>query len=380
MVIDEFKTIANTIVNSHVKKWKENGKPVIGYSCTFMPEEIIYAAGMLPFRLRGIGVSSLSIGDTFYGPVICSFPKCVLQLAGDGVYKFLDGAVIVPGCDSMRRLYENWRRANDEYHDILPGFFHYYSVPHKVSEYSLQWFVDETKNLIKHIEEHFSVKITDDNLRHAIKVYNEGRILLKSFDTMRMSENNYISGEDALAVIISSVAMPRDDFNSMLKEALVELENHKKPLKGKKRLMLTGSINDDPDFLRVIEDCGATVVTDALCYGSRSYVDLVEEDGDPVFSIAKRYLNRSYCPRMFGYYKERLKFIEEKAKEARVDGIILQNIRFCDLHGSENGLVERAMEARGIPCMRIEREYGPLVESGRLKMRIEAFLERISKK
>ncbi len=60
-----------------------------------------------------------------------------------------------------------------------------------------------------------------------------------------------------------------------------------------------------------------------------------------------------------------------------MQGVVLQNIRFCDLHGAENGLFERDLEAMGIPCMRIEREYGPLVETGRLKMRVDAFLERI---
>ena len=72
--------------------------------------------------------------------------------------------------------------------------------------------------------------------------------------------------------------------------------------------------------------------------------------------------------------------MNRKAKKAKIDGVILQNIRFCDLHGSENGLFERDLEAKGIPCMRLEREYGPLVETGRMKMRVDAFLERIEQR
>jgi benzoyl-CoA reductase/2-hydroxyglutaryl-CoA dehydratase subunit BcrC/BadD/HgdB len=81
---------------------------------------------------------------------------------------------------------------------------------------------------------------------------------------------------------------------------------------------------------------------------------------------------------MFGKYKERLAILRQKIERARVDGVIMQNIRFCDLHGSENGIFERDLEAAGIPCLKLEREYGPLVETGRIRMRIEAFLERIS--
>ena len=377
-MINAWKEIVNTIENSYVKKWKQSGKAVVGYPCTFVPDEIIYAADILPYRLRGTGTTSSSIGDTYFGPVICSFPKCVLQLAGEGKFNFLDVTIIVPGCDSMRRLDECWRKAGEDYKGIVPGFFHYFGVPHKVTDYSLKWSYEEAKKLKEKIEEHFGVKITDDALKSAIRVYNESRKLLIQLDKLRIKDPAIITGEDALAIILASAAMPRDEYNQMLRKTLSQLEDKKETIKGRKRLMLVGSVNDDLEFMKVIEDCGAVIVTDTMCFGSRSYSDLTEENGDPLFALTKRYLNHAYCPRMFGYYKERLKYIMDRAKEAKVDGVILQNIRFCDLHGSENGIFERDLEKEGIPCMRMEREYGPLTESGRVKMRIDAFLERIS--
>ena len=68
----------------------------------------------------------------------------------------------------------------------------------------------------------------------------------------------------------------------------------------------------------------------------------------------------------------------QRIKRLKVDGVILQNIRFCDLHGSENGLFERDLEKNGLPALRIEREYGPLVDRGRLKMRVDAFIEQLT--
>jgi len=377
-MMNDWKEIVTTNENAYVKKWKESGKAVIGYPCTYVPDEIIYAADILPYRLRGTGTTSSSIGDTYFGPVICSFPKCVLQLAGEGKFNFLDGAIIVPGCDSMRRLDECWRKAGDDYPGTVPGFFHYFGVPHKVTDYSLKWSHEEALKLKQKIEEHFGVKITDEALKSAIRVYNESRRLLIQLDKLRAGDDLVITGEDALAVIMAASAMPRDEYNKLLRKTLAQMEDLKTPIAGRKRLMLVGSVNDDLEFMKVIEDCGAVIVADTLCFGSRSYSDLTEEDGDPLFALTKRYLNHAYCPRMFGYYKERLKNIMDRAREAKVDGIILQNIRFCDLHGSENGIFERDLEKEGIPCMRMEREYGPLTESGRVKMRIDAFLERIS--
>jgi benzoyl-CoA reductase/2-hydroxyglutaryl-CoA dehydratase subunit BcrC/BadD/HgdB len=72
-----------------------------------------------------------------------------------------------------------------------------------------------------------------------------------------------------------------------------------------------------------------------------------------------------------------LAYLKEKALKAKVEGVILENIRFCDLHGSENGLLERDFERMGVPAMRLEREHGPLNETGRVRMRIDAFVERI---
>jgi benzoyl-CoA reductase subunit C len=377
-MIHELKEIANSISNPYVQEWKNKGKAVIGYPCTFIPDEIIHAAGMLPFRLRGVGTTSLSIGDTYFGPVICSFPKCILQLAGQGAYNFLDGAVIMNGCDSMRRLDECWRKAGEDYKGTLPGYFHYMGVPHKVTDYSIAWFEDELKVFIKSIEDHFGVSITDTSLQKSIKVFNEGRKLLIVLDEMRSGKDSPVTGEEATAIILAGFAMPREEYNKVLKETISELKNASAVTDGRKRIMVVGSTSDDLDFIRLIEESGCIVVADTMCFGSRSYRDLVDEKADPVSSLARRYLSHKFCPRMFGYYKDRLSYIVEKASEAKVDGVILQNIRFCDLHGSENGIFERDLEAKGIPCMRMEREYGPLVETGRIKMRVDAFMERIA--
>ncbi|MBN2283036.1 MAG: 2-hydroxyacyl-CoA dehydratase [Deltaproteobacteria bacterium] len=377
-MIDTFRTMARTLNNPFVEKWKGSGGKVIGFPCTYLPEEIIHAAGMLPFRFRGVGTTSLSVGDTYFGPVICSFPKCILQLAGEGRYEFLDGAVIVPGCDSMRRLDECWRKAGEDYQGSLPGYFHYFGVPHKVTDYSISWFEEETVIFKESLEQYFDLTITDDAVAEAIGLYNGIRRLLCRMDRLRTGDTVLLSGSDALAVLVAGSAMPRGSYRELLEGTLDSLEREARDIsEGRKRLMLVGSVNDDVGFMDVIEDSGGLIVADTLCFGFRSYADLVDESDEPLKALTRRYLQHSYCPRMFGYYKDRLQVLRRRIREARVDGVILQNIRFCDLHGSENGIFERDLEAEGVPCMRIEREYGPLVETGRLKMRIDAFMERL---
>lgn len=377
-MIDHMREAANILENRSVRKWKETGGRVVGYSCTFIPEEIIHAAGLLPFRLRGIGTATLSIGDAYFGPVNCSFPKCMLQLAGEGMYNFLDGAIITNGCDSMRRLEECWRKTGQDYPGTLPAYYKFFSVPHKAVDYSIAFYEEELLRIIASLESHFGVTVTDEALAKSIRLYNEGRLLLQKLDALRYHDGVPLTGADAMAILIAGHALPREEFNSMLAGIIADLERALPVSDRKKRLMLIGSASDDIDFIQVIEDAGAVVVADTVCFGSRIHSDLIDEKEAPVRALASHYLHHSICPRMLGYYKGRFAYIMETAKKARIDGAILQNVRFCDLHGSENGIIERDLERVGIPAMRLEREYGPLVETGRIRMRIDAFMERIS--
>jgi benzoyl-CoA reductase subunit C len=376
-MMKDFREAAAVLNNRFVKKWKEGGGKVVGYTCSYVPDEIFYAAGMLPYRVRGFGAEAMTIGDTYFGPFICSLPKCMLQLAGQGDFDFLDGVIITPGCDSMRRLDECWRKMGGDAGAHMPAFHFHFGVPHKYTDYSIPWFVDETKRLIAEVERHFNVTITKEKLSEAVKVHNRTRLLLDRFDAIRSQADPPINGTDSLAVILAGTTMPRDDYNTLLEDLVSELEKGGERLDGRARLMLVGSASDDVELVRLIEGDRALVVADNLCFGTRFYSNLVREEGDPVEELAKRSLAHNDCPRMYGEYRERLNRLINKAEKARVQGVILQNIRFCDLHGSENGLFERDLEKAGIPCMRLEREYGPIVESGRMKMRIDAFLERI---
>ena len=219
----------------------------------------------------------------------------------------------------------------------------------------------------------------DTALRESIKEYNRGRRLLKTVEDLRTEENIKVSGTDVFAATVAGTVLPRESYNNELETWLAGLSSEDPMGNGKKRLMVIGSISDEIDLFQLIEsETDAVIVAENLCFGIRFEGNEIPEDGNPVELLAQHYLEKSVCPRMFGRYKDRLALLRKKIKQARVDGVIMQNIRFCDLHGSENGLFERDLEAEGIPCLRLEREYGPLTETGRMKLRISAFLERIA--
>ncbi len=369
---DELAKVSRTRENDYVREWKKQGKKVVGYVCTYLPEELLYAADILPYRITGKGVSDTSQADSYLTRVNCTFSRCCLELAIGGQYDFLDGAAFVNGCDHIRRAFDNWKA-----HKKARPFMHLLPVPHLISDDGRNWYKEEVLTLRKALENHFHVEITSEKLSDAIAVYNRTRSLLRQLYDLRTKDNPPVTGAEVMTILSAGAAMPKREFNKILENLVEEVRTRESTPDKRIRLMVAGSMMDEPDFIANVEDLGAIVVTDTLCLGTRAFWDLTDESGDPVESLVDRYYVHVPCPRMAGQYKKRLGFVREQAQRARVDGAILEYIKFCDLHGTDNALLKKDLEKAGIAAIELERQYGPLADAGRVRTRIQAFLERI---
>ena len=372
--LNELEKVSETLLNKHIESWKSQGKKVLGYNCTYMPEEIVHAAGILPFRIRGTGCVETTLADSYLATVNCSFARACLELMMEGKYDFFDGAIFVYSCDHMCATHSNWKAQGK-----TPFMDNIISVPHTITEYGLKWFRDEICIFKDKLEEHFEVKITEENLKDAINTFNETRSLLKRLYELRRSENPPITGSQSLSVLVAGTSMPKGQYNQLLKELLNELAESEGVSGYKHKLMVAGSEIDDPALFNIIEGLQGLVVTDSLCFGTRSFWEPVKENGDPMDAISDRYYKRTPCPRMFDSYSKRLDFVKDMAKQADVDGIILESIKYCDGHGVDNVMLEKDLEEKGIPVLVLEREYGALADAGRIRTRVQAFLERIGR-
>jgi len=371
--LEELTSIASDLENPALRAWKEEGKKVVGYFCSYVPEEVLYAADILPYRVRAAGCTETSLADAYMSHLNCTFMRSCLQYALEGKYEFLDGIAVINSCDHARRM-----------HDVLtetvkPTFDYvkFLSVPHKSGEAAAELYKDEIDDFLKSIEESFGVEITDAALKNAIDIYNETRSLLVKVYELRKADNPPLTGKECMSVVLAGTLMPKDQFNELLKRLLEEL-GHREPVSDyRARLMITGSGGcDNPGYYEIIEDLGGLIVTDSVCVGSRYFWQPVELNGDLTGSLASSYLKRPSCPAMVDSVKERSVFIKDMVKEFNVDGVIYQSMRSCDLWGGAVLDIRKNMKEAGIPILEVEREY-LLTSSGQLKTRIQAFLERI---
>jgi bzd-type benzoyl-CoA reductase N subunit len=374
-MLEELTALSKNPFNPVVKEWKAEGKKVVGFLCTYMPEEILYAADILPVRLRAPNCSETSLADVYMSHLSCTFMRSCLQFVLEDKFTFLDGLVFTNSCDVVRRLYDNIKEnRRSDFH-----FMHFITVPHKVNEELVAWYKDEFKEFAENIEKAFEVEITEAKLRQAIDIYNETRHLLRDLYELRKSDSPPISGAETLSVVLAGNSLPKDRYNQMLRELLDELRKRKGIVKYRARLMIAGSGGcDNPDYLGLMEEMGGLIVTDSLCFGSRYFWEPVDAGGDLMLNLARSYLNRPSCPRMVDNVGERGEFVKQMVKDFKVDGVVFQRIRHCDLWGGQLLYTKKDLKEADIPMLSLEREY-MMRDVGQVRTRIQAFLETIGR-
>ena len=366
----ETASLREELFTDYVRRWKEGGGKVIGYSCLIAPVELMEAAGLLPYRIKALGSAVTELADAEMSLYNCSFCRSCLQLGLDGTYSFLDGVIETNGCDHMRAMFENWM------HRVSPPFFHYLKAPHSFRDDALEYFRGGMELLRRDLEEHFGTRVADEALEGAMEERARVRELWREVCRLRELDRPTVSGSEALDLEVRGSSMLSRDFASLLAGFLEDRKGAvgREPLA---RLMFCGPATDEVAWFAELEGMGAVVVADALCFGSRAFLSEPPSGGDPLERLAAGYLGNLLCPRMYGEYARRRDFILQAARRARVDGIVYLYNKFCDLHGVDSALLRRDLEREGIPVLVLEKEYSARADLGRVKTRVQAFLERI---
>jgi len=370
------KLFDNKISGDSVKAWKASGKKALGYVCCHVPEEIFYAADVLPVRLRATNCVDSSDAEAWMSSFSCSFAKSILQYLMNGTYE-LDGLVQSDGCMMATRILDNWEHISKK-QGKNGLFIHQIGAPRITNDTTIKYYKTELQDLADAMGKFSGKAITDESLKAAIAKTNEMRALIAQIYDLRRAEHPVVSGSELLAIALAECDLSIDEYIELLKEFLADA-NNRKPIEARARLMVIGSALDNPEYLKVIEEKGGIIVADDLCFGSKAFGDqLVVDDKDVMGSIANYYLNRSTCPRSLDNRPAIHKDIVAKCKEFNVQGVIYQKMQNCECWGGEAFYLEPDLKAIGVPLLQLEREE-QMANAGQLSIRAEAFIEMIEK-
>lgn len=368
----EWKMLANDFENEYVKKAREDGRKVIGYACLATPREIIEAAGLYPYRLKALGKPETELADAYLSRFNCGFCRSCLQLALDGTYDFLDGVIETNGCDHLRGMFENWQYAHQA------NFFHYLRVPHINNADNLEWFSEELTSFKDSLANHYGRAIDDEALFSAMDLEQQAISRIRKVYESRWGDEIKITGSEIIELLVLKESLPAREYLPAL-DRFVEESDAREPLEYRARLFMGGSATDEIELIAELESLGGLMIADSFCFGGRIFHEAADAAGDPITQLAATYLGNLLCPRMFDEYGQRRSFVMEMMGRSRAEGAVLFNNKFCDLHGIENVMLRNDLEEEGIPVLMLEKEYGARADIGRLKTRVQAFLERIGK-
>jgi len=349
---------------------KQAGKKIIGFFCSYTPEEIIHASGAHPIRLFGTG-NPIIRADRHLQTYCCSLARGVLENALTGKFDFLDGTVFPHTCDTIQRLSDIWRLNTDF------GFFADVVLPVKLNTASAKEYMEDV--LVKFrqdLESWNNMTITDDALNRSINIYNAIREHLSTLYRLRSENPCLISGSDVATIVKGSMIMERDSLPEHLSRILDEIQRGHYSTGGnnsRKRVVMTGSICDHPDFYHIMEQSGGVIVGDDLCTGERYFENTIENDGNPIASIARRYITRPICPAKHLSCSARGDALIATVKKRRAQGVIFLLLKFCDPHAFDYPYLRDTLEKASIPSMLIEVE-DQLPPEGQLYTRFETFV------
>src|SRR3972149_6447732 len=214
------------------KRWKEQGGKVVGWNCIFIPEEMIHAAGFLPYRVTGDNQElGLDDANVYLYTSTCSYIRSCFQLALDGHFDFLNAYLSCSACEGVQRLGEVWSAY------LKIPMLMTLDVPRKINQRCMEYYRDDLEVMKRRLEEHFGVNITDAKLWESIKLYEETRVLFHELYEMRKAEEPPIYGAEVMELLNASVRMPREDFNPLLRRLIHELKDSGRDLTGKTRVM-----------------------------------------------------------------------------------------------------------------------------------------------
>ena len=354
--------------HAYAKAWKERtGGMVLGYAEPYMPEELAYAAGMLPVRLLAEQMPDVISAKWIYAS--CYPAKNLTNMILSGLYDYMDAFVHVEDCQWTFNVFEV---ASNNFPSLLT---HYLFTPdYTEGPIAKDVFRSELIVLKGKLEAWSGNTITDEALDNAIEIYNTNRRLLRQIYEMRRFYRAKILGSEMMHILLANQVMDKAEMNKILEELIVELDA-REPFEDRLRLMIVGSETFSADLEELVESLGANVVVDELDNGSSSFWNDLVPHKDRLMAIALRYMGRPHSAMKDSNWRRRPQHIFELTEDYMVDGVLVVKQLVCQAHGSDNYAVWKMLRERNIPFHFFERDTTlPLDET---RVRIESFLNMI---
>jgi len=361
---------------------KAAGRKVIGSFCVFVPEEIVRAADATLVGLcTGADVATEEV-EKLLPRNTCALIKSAFGFKLGKVCPYIESTDMIVGentCDGKKKSYEI-------FNNLVPNLY-VMDIPQMKSPEGRALLKAEYMRFKKAVEKLTGLTIDAAKLKKAIEIVNNKRSAIHRLSALRKADHAPISGLDALLANQVSFYDDPARFTKSLNNICDELDARIKNgtgvfPKGTPRILISGCPMAVPNWKLpwIIENSGAVIVGEESCVGERGTRNLIDNskttEDDLMEAIVDRYFKVDCA--IFTPNQDRLNHIIEMVQTYKADGVIHYGLQFCQPYIIESMSVEKELQSKGIPVIRIDTDYST-EDVGQLKTRVEAFVEMIKK-
>lgn len=371
-LLDEFKVKAAT-PKQQLAEYKAQGKKVVGVLPYYAPEELVYAAGIVPMGIWGSNNKTISRAKEYCATFYCTIAQLALEMLLDGTMDGLDGIITPTICDTLRPMSQNFRVAMGDKMSVI-----FLAHPqNRFEDFGLQFTVDQYTHVKKELEKIAGREITNDDIKNAIKVYNESRAARRKFVKLASDHCDVITPTKRSAVLKAFHFMLKDEYTAKLNELNAGLE--KLPVcdwQGTK-VVTSGIICDNPALLAAFEENNIAIAADDVAHETRSFRTDVPEDADPMMALAHQFANIDYDVLLYdpkSSENRRGEFVANLVKESGAQGLVLFMQQFCDPEEMEYPYLKKALNDADIPHIKLGIDQ-QMRDFGQARTAIQAFAD-----
>lgn len=359
-----------------IKELKEKGVPIVGTFCTYFPQEVAMAMGAATVSLCSTSDETIPAAEKDLPKNLCPLIKSSYGFAATKKCPFFYFSDLVVGettCDGKKKMYEYLSQFKDVFTMELPN---------RQTQEGLELWKKEIIRFKEYLEEKFQVTITEEQLRNAVKIQNEGRVALKRLYELMKLDPVPMKGQELFKVLYGSTfkadrSKIPSEVNAIADKIEKQYQEGKMEEK-KPRILVTGCPigGATEKVIKAIEDNGGIVVTFENCSGAKSIDKLVDEDAEDIYeAIAERYLSIG-CSVMTPN-PNRLELLGRLMDEYKVDGVVEMILQACHTYNVESlGIRRFVNDEKGKPYISVETDYSQ-ADIGQLNTRIAAFIEML---